>query len=103
MSAFLAQHGAVVMIGQHAPWRMSEVAVDSMLDLLELEGHAELFNDLWQAAKQAYGEDMTPRVTSIRGLSLVVNNTAQDCVRHMLSASVELEAAIAAKAMEQTL
>lgn len=96
MSLFIAQQGAVWMLGGK-PWRMSETAVDSMLDLFEGEGEAQRFNDLYSAAQAAYGSDFIPRTTSLR---LVSSNTPQQIVWHMLSASVELEAAIAAKSME---
>lgn len=99
MSLFIAQSGAVWMLGGK-PWRMSEAAVDTLLDTFELEGEAERFNALYTAAQAAYGADFIPRTTSLR---LAVNNSPRDVLRHMLSASVELEAAIAAKSMEQTL
>lgn len=90
------------MVGNHHPWRMSEAAVDAFLDTFELEGCAELFNQLYVAAQQAYGEDFPPRVTSIRGLTLVVNNPGPFVSPDtMLSASVE--EMIAAQAMEQGL
>ncbi len=81
MSLFIAQQGAVWMLGGK-PWRMSEAAVDTLLDTFELEGEAERFNALYTAAQEAYGEDFIPRACSLR---LVVNNP----VRNMLSASVE--------------
>ena len=99
MALFVAQAGAVWMLGGK-PWRMSETAVDSFLDTFELEGEAERFNALYSAAQEAFGADFIPRKCHLR---LVSDNTPQDVVRNMLSASVELEAAIVAKSMEQTL
>lgn len=96
-SLFIAQRGAVWMLGGK-PWRMSEAAVDSLLDTFELEGEAERFNALYTAAQQAYGADFIPRACCLR---LVSDNTAQDVVRNMLSASVE--DLLAAQQMEQPL
>jgi hypothetical protein len=88
MSEFIVQDDAVWMVGAHKPWRMSDHAVDTMLDLLEDAGAGDLFNRLYEAQRKAMGPLHTPRVTSLRGLSLVVDNAPRVIVRQMLSASV---------------
>lgn len=76
MSEFIPLGGHVWMTGKHTPWRMSDIAVDTMLDLFEREGETTRFNDLYEAQKAAMGEDFIPRVTSLRKAPvLVVNNT----------------------------
>ena len=99
MALFVAQAGAVWMLGGK-PWRMSETAVDSFLDTFELEGETERYQALERAAKEAYGDAFIPRACHLR---LVVNHTPSAALHSALSASVELEAAIVAKSMEQTL
>lgn len=77
--------------------RLSEAAVDQLLDIFEAEGAAEIFNDLYTAAQQAYGTNFIPRTSCLR---LVVNNDPQAVLRAQLVASLEIEEAIAAQAME---
>ena len=46
---FTPINNAVWMTGSHAPWRMSEEAVEGLLDIFQREGEAELFNALYAA------------------------------------------------------
>lgn len=63
---FVPINNAVWLVGPHAPWRMSDAAVDIMLDLFEREGEAFLFNELYEAQRKALGSDFIPRVVSFR-------------------------------------
>lgn len=88
MSDFRAIDGAVWMLGNHKPCRLSDSMCDRLLDLFEDAGAADLFNRLHEAQRKAMGELFTPRVSSLRGLSLVVDNDAKEEVRIMLKASL---------------
>jgi hypothetical protein len=89
MSHFTVSDGAVWMVGEHKPCRLSDWQCDQLLDLYEDAGAADLFNRLYAAQRKAMGELHMPRVSSLRGLSLVVNNSPREAARAMLKASVE--------------
>jgi hypothetical protein len=97
---FLVQDGSVWIAGAK-PVRLSDAAVDQLLDCFEQESAVEVFNDLYEAQREAMGEDFIPRCTHLR---LVSNNTAKDVVRHQLRAScADIESAIAQQQLEQPL
>lgn len=68
---FTVQDNAVWMTGAHKPWRMSDGAVETMLDLFEDAGEAALFNELYAAQQRAMGDLFIPRATSFPKLRLV--------------------------------
>jgi hypothetical protein len=89
MSDFVALGDAVWMIGRHAPWRMSDHAVDVMLDLFEDAGEHSRFNDLYEAQKAAMGDLHIPRVTSIRRSPVLVVDNAPDVAAHNFNRTYE--------------
>jgi hypothetical protein len=74
MTDFLVENERVVMVGNHAPVTLSDGSVEGLLDIYEQEGAADLFNRLYSAQAKALGDLHIPRVSSLRGVALVINN-----------------------------
>lgn len=95
---FRAHAGQVLMRdGPHRETVLDEDQCNTLLDVWEASEAQHTFNDLYAACQKA---GFIARCTHLR---LVSDNTAQDALWHMLAAScaaIELEAAIAAQAME---
>lgn len=79
--------------------RLTDAQVDQLLDIFEEADATSAFLSLYDVQRKALGEDFIPR----SHLRLVSDNTAQETVRQMLIASVEIEASIVSKSMEQGL
>lgn len=93
---FFAERGQVYMAD--GPWsaRLNQTQCDVLLDLWDEVGAVSSFNALYDAVQAA---GYLPPVLSRKSLRLVVNNSPQDVVRQMLSASVE--DLLAARKLEQ--
>lgn len=83
--------------GAYREITLTEAQCDVLLDTWQAADAESTFNELYEACKDA-GFD--PCSYGFKRLRLVSNNTAQDVVRNMLRASVELEASIVSKSME---
>jgi hypothetical protein len=95
---FFAENGKVWMTDGPRDVRLTDAQVDQLLDIFEEADATGIFLRLYDVQRAALGEDFIPR----SHLRLVSSNSPQDCVRHMLSASVE--EMLIAKSMEpQTL
>lgn len=86
---FFADNGAVYM--RDGPWssRLTQAQCDCLLDIWDECNAVSAFNCLYDAV-QAAGY-LPPIITNkaLRRPALVVDNTAQGVVRHMLAASVD--------------
>lgn len=66
---FIIANGAVVWLTTHGPLRLHQESVDGLLDIMEREGEARLFNELHTANEKLTG---IPRVSSFRKPALRV-------------------------------
>jgi hypothetical protein len=99
MLTFRAHNGEVLFRdGAHREVTLTEDQTAILLDIFQASEARETFLELYEASRDA---GHIPRTHCLR---LVSDNTAQGVVREMLAAScAEIEAAMAAQAMEQSL